>query len=122
MLPVTATGSVDNSAVQWLASAKCNGNAGTGSVTAYAINVLFKPPILNSLSAQQARVGDILTVVGDNFVHTMRVRFGMIEASATVAAVDTASTMVPQGLSGPVQVSVLVGDVASSPVTLNVIP
>jgi hypothetical protein len=121
MLPVTSSSVANAPANQWQANA--NGGTSPGTVTSYAINVLFKPPRLTCTNLSSAAPGATITINGQDFVRNMKVRFGATDVPATISTVLQATATVPTGLSaGTTQISVVVGDVATSSCPFTVLP
>jgi IPT/TIG domain-containing protein len=112
MLPLMQAGAGYYPATQWQASAK--GGVSKGTVTSYAINILFRPPKLFPINPPQAAPGATVTIKGENFVRNMKVRFGTIDVPATVSSVYEATATVPTVLTaGDTPIQLLAGDYSS---------
>ena len=121
ILPVTSSSVANAPANQWQANA--NGGTSLGTMTSYAINVLFKPPTLTCTNLSPAAPGATITINGGDFVRNMKVRFGTTDVPATISTVLQATVTVPTDLSpGATQISAVVGDVATSSCPFTVLP
>jgi len=123
MVPVPVPGLSNGAAMLWNARAKESSMPSPGSITAYAVNIIFRPPTVSLINPTSARVGQSVTIIGENFVKNMKVRFGSVDVAASPSTVYQVSAQIPQGVSpGSYNVAVVAGDVVSAPLSFTVSP
>ncbi|MFZ9693822.1 MAG: IPT/TIG domain-containing protein [Candidatus Nanopelagicales bacterium] len=62
-----------------------------------SINIVVPPPTISRFSPTSARVGNVVTITGNNFIDVQSVKLGSISASFTVVSATTIRFTVPVG-------------------------
>src|SRR6185295_18054591 len=112
VFPVTPTGAQNVPATGCEAPSKDHFAAADGTVTAYAINVLFEPPGFKSYNPHDGRVGTPITLLGDHFPNGMKLRFfGAVDVPVNSGySVSSATAFVPGLPPGPYRLKLVFGD------------
>jgi hypothetical protein len=113
-VPVVPAAAPASAATGWQVKTNSYGTQAVGTVTAYALNILFNPPVLQTVSPLHATPGTAVNVAGQHFAPNMKIRFGTLVVPLANLSIESATAVVPAGISGTVQVVLLTGDVESN--------